>query len=93
MALHPAHVPGLLLAGDGQLLRQPLHLLLDEQEVYYDSSTTGWTRGIHTMTHLLLDEQEVYNDSSTVLLDEQEVYHDTSTTGSTGWTRGILWLI
>ena len=41
MALHPAHVPGLLLAGDGQLLRQPLHLLLDEQEVYYDSSTTG----------------------------------------------------
>ncbi len=31
--VHQAHVPGLLLAGHVQLLRQPHRLLLDEQEV------------------------------------------------------------
>ena len=33
MQVHPKHVLGFLLAGNGQQLRQPHHLLLDEQKV------------------------------------------------------------
>jgi hypothetical protein len=33
VVFYSAHVPGLLLVGHGQLVRQSLYLLLDEQEV------------------------------------------------------------
>ena len=50
--LDPGCVPVLLLAGHGQLLRQPHHLLLDEQKV--KPSNAGFPRIVLVSEHSTL---------------------------------------